>query len=112
MRTWRWYSKVVLALLLAAFAYFVWPTRYAWEVPSTGGFPTVIRRDRFTGQILLLRPPLVEKQATADEMLDAALGRTGLDPELYEAIHGLGPDAARRQRADDAGRPNLFDNLE
>ncbi len=26
MRTWRWYSKVLFALLVAAFAYFVWPT--------------------------------------------------------------------------------------
>jgi hypothetical protein len=26
MRTWRWYSKVLLGLLILAFAYYVWPT--------------------------------------------------------------------------------------
>jgi len=67
MRTWRWYSKVLFALLVAAFAYFVWPTPYAYfvvEMParvsfsSTGsGLGTVpvpggnqlIRVNRFTG---------------------------------------------------------------
>ena len=34
MRTWHWYSKLALALLLAAFAYYVWPT--PWRVYNRG----------------------------------------------------------------------------
>jgi hypothetical protein len=51
MRHWRWYSKLLFALLVAAFAYFVWPTPWtyydnvdAWGVQST------LRTNRFTGR--------------------------------------------------------------
>lgn len=30
MRTWRWYSKLTLALVLAAFVYWVWPTPWRY----------------------------------------------------------------------------------
>ena len=33
MRTWRWYSKLGFALLLAAFAYCVWPTPWRYFPP-------------------------------------------------------------------------------
>jgi hypothetical protein len=36
---WRWYSKLLLALLVAAFAYFVWPTPWMYfTVPSGSGY--------------------------------------------------------------------------
>jgi len=36
MRTWRWYSKVLLGLLILAFAYYVWPT--PWQCFYDGHF--------------------------------------------------------------------------
>jgi len=56
MRTWRWYSKVLFAVLVAAFAYWVWPTRYAYRMSTTpmGGTPITMRVDRFTGRVDLL----------------------------------------------------------
>ena len=47
MRTWRWYSKVLFALLVAAFAYWVWPTPWRWEETNTG----LYRLNRFTGRV-------------------------------------------------------------
>lgn len=52
MRTWRWYSKLLPALLLAAFAYWVWPT--AWEHYRDEGVN--VRVNRFTGKAEFLRP--------------------------------------------------------
>jgi hypothetical protein len=47
MRTWRWYSKLLLGLLLLAFAYWVWPTPYRyWR----DGF-MVSRMDRLRGMV-------------------------------------------------------------
>ena len=46
MRTWRWYSKLLFALLIAAFAYFVWPT--PWDCLKA--VPPVFR-NRLTGGI-------------------------------------------------------------
>jgi len=45
MRTWRWYSKLLFALLVAAFAYFAWPT--PWQYHPTGG--RLYRTHRITG---------------------------------------------------------------
>ena len=48
MRHWRWYSKVLFALVLAAFAYWVWPTpweRFQWGDRAPG------RVNRFTGAV-------------------------------------------------------------
>jgi hypothetical protein len=47
MRTWRWYSKVLFALLVAAFAYWVWPTPYLY-LHGPQGIP--VRVNRFTGR--------------------------------------------------------------
>jgi len=47
MRTWRWYSKVLFALLVAAFAYWVWPTPWRYEI--VWGGEALIRVNRFTG---------------------------------------------------------------
>jgi hypothetical protein len=52
MRSWRWYSKLLFALLVAAFAYFVWPTPWMYfigETPVSGSFP--IRIHRLTGKM-------------------------------------------------------------
>jgi len=71
MRTWRWYSKVVLALVVAAFAYFVWPTPWTYyqcnpsvgitapERPSVFGrtveeYSIWLRLNRFTGKVEVL----------------------------------------------------------
>ena len=45
MRTWRWYSKVLLALVALAFAYWVWPTPYRYWNDHAWSF----RVNRFTG---------------------------------------------------------------
>ena len=36
MRSWRWYSKVLFALLVAAFAYWVWPTPWRYYTLENG----------------------------------------------------------------------------
>ena len=50
MRHWRWYSKVLFALLAAAFAYWVWPT--PWQHFTRGELP--IRTHRVTGRTEIL----------------------------------------------------------
>jgi hypothetical protein len=47
MRTWRWYSKVLLALAILAFAYFVWPTPYRYFTVRG----VAHRENRFTGEV-------------------------------------------------------------
>jgi hypothetical protein len=47
MRTWRWYSKLLFALLVAAFAYFVWPTPWRYDHTRDG---TLVRIHRVTGK--------------------------------------------------------------
>ena len=37
MRHWRWYSKLLFALLVAAFAYFVWPTPWMYFTVAPAG---------------------------------------------------------------------------
>jgi hypothetical protein len=44
MRTWRWYSKLLFALLVAAFAYFVWPTPWRYHTLENGAFWAVAWR--------------------------------------------------------------------
>jgi len=41
MRTWRWYSKVLLGLLILAFAYYVWPTPWTCYQFNPGGVVSV-----------------------------------------------------------------------
>ena len=58
MRTWRWYSKALFALLVAAFAYFVWPTPWRYftartDMPEIG---TSWREHRVTGRLQLFAP--------------------------------------------------------
>jgi len=48
MRTWRWYSKALFALLVAAFAYFVWPTPRRYT-KGPGGI--MLRVNRFTQRV-------------------------------------------------------------
>lgn len=62
MRSWRWYSKVLFALLVAAFAYWVWPTPWQYlPPPLPKGIDTeygwgivALRFNRFTGRIQAL----------------------------------------------------------
>jgi hypothetical protein len=37
MRSWRWYSKLLFALLVAAFAYWVWPTPWQYFILDRPG---------------------------------------------------------------------------
>ncbi len=50
MRHWRWYSKVLFALLVAAFAYWVWPT--PWRYDHTSG--NLVRIHRATDETAIL----------------------------------------------------------
>jgi hypothetical protein len=66
MRSWRWYPKVLSALLVAALAYWVWPTPwgpYPCAVYSRGGRDyagtwgqTTVRVNRLHGHAEELRP--------------------------------------------------------
>jgi len=50
MRHWRWYSKVLLGLVLAAFAYWVWPTPWRYDhLGYEGGHRVPVRTHRVTG---------------------------------------------------------------
>ncbi len=49
MRSWRWYSKVLFALLVAAFAYWVWPTPWRDHSVDALGTPLLVRENRLTG---------------------------------------------------------------
>ena len=49
MRNWRWSSKMSFALLVAAFAYWVWPTPWAYSGSQDGEMLT--RRNRITGRV-------------------------------------------------------------
>ena len=51
MRSWRWYFKVLFALLVAAFAYWVWPT--PWQTEKVRG--DTMRVNRVTGAAQVLR---------------------------------------------------------
>ena len=50
MRSWRWYSKVLFALMVAAFAYWVWPTPWRYYAAGVGGGVMLFRENRFTGR--------------------------------------------------------------
>ena len=54
MRTWRWYSKVLFAILAAAFAYYVWPTPWHYF----DGYPGIHERrvHRVTERAQILYP--------------------------------------------------------
>jgi len=52
MRTWRWYSKVLFALLVAAFAYWVWPT--LWFYPSPVQGHELMRIHRVTSEVQVI----------------------------------------------------------
>jgi hypothetical protein len=54
MRHWRWYSKVLLGLVLAAFAYWVWPTPWGYDHTRLSDEECVIRLNRVTGRPHLL----------------------------------------------------------
>jgi hypothetical protein len=57
MRSWRWYSKVLFALLVAAFAYWVWPTpwQYGQEHEGIRGRSVIypLRMQRISGRTQL-----------------------------------------------------------
>ena len=53
MRTWRWYSKLLFALVVAAFAYCVWPTPWMYYPVSATTIRTLglHRVNRMTGRV-------------------------------------------------------------
>jgi hypothetical protein len=81
MRAWRWYSKVLLALLAVAFGYLVWPTPWRYytldngtllymvcskdkQVPPEPLSPVslLIRQHRVTGQTQMFVGPLGQRE--------------------------------------------------
>ena len=56
MRSWRWYSKVLFALLVVAYAYWVWPTPWRDEgyVTNPSGVQMEVRLRRITGRAQFL----------------------------------------------------------
>ena len=53
MRHWRWYSKLLFALVVAAFAYFVWPTPWRHFTAYMGDMTLTYREHRITGETQL-----------------------------------------------------------
>ena len=53
MRSWRWYSKLLFALLIVAFAYFVWPTPWVYHLNGD----EIFRVNRATGSVEFRHPP-------------------------------------------------------
>jgi hypothetical protein len=116
MRTWRWYSKVLLGLALAAFAYWVWPT--AWVhcttfFPGSAGPPEMVsaRVNRFTGRTEVLSPlgwcdgiTLVEDYGDRDGPLLALVGHQYPAAERAKARAKLPPFERFKAEAQDAQR--------
>jgi hypothetical protein len=59
MRSWRWYSKVLFALLVAAFTYLGWPTPWYYVPPAPGSAHDlgtgIVRVHRVTGEVQRVR---------------------------------------------------------
>jgi hypothetical protein len=50
VRSWRWYSKLLFALLVSAFAYWVWPTPWRHSSLVVGEVALPVRVHRVTGR--------------------------------------------------------------
>jgi len=97
MRTWRWYSKLLFAVFLLAFAYWVWPTPYSH---TTGYRGVPVRVSRITGSkqefcqgrwLRFMRPGQMtfnEFMARYYPGLDREFGEIGKD--LNEHLSGRG----------------------
>jgi hypothetical protein len=87
MRSWRWYSKVLFALLAAAFAYWVWPTPWRYDHWEGGG---AIRTHRVTGRMQVLRDSgWVDLRRAGAENL-SLLERLELEAEARDAQRDQG----------------------
>ena len=90
MRHWRWYSKVLLALLVAAFAYFVWPTPWVPYSRST----EIIRVHRVTGHTQVLLRRGWRDRASIEKFIGDARADNRTDREIAEyLINGEGLDS-------------------
>ena len=81
MRQWRWYSKLLFALLVAAFAYFVWPTPWMYFGNGMGGqVGTMVRVKRITGTPYMLHGQdgwqKIRAKRTFGELAPEPKGRT------------------------------------
>ena len=81
MRQWRWYSKLLFALLVAAFAYFVWPTPWMYFGNGMGGqVGTIVRVNRITGTPYMLHGQdgwqKIRAKRTFGELAPEPKGRT------------------------------------
>jgi len=105
MRSWRWYSKLLFALLVAAFAYFVWPTQWrgfhaAFSPNSDSVHLTLmVRENRFTGRVQCRFLPGSTRWADSDAPHDYAAeeeakARVQSDPELAAIARGIDPELA------------------
>jgi len=71
MRSWRWYSKVLFALLVAAFAYSVWPTPWMYGLDGT----PPRRVNRLTGQVEYLTRMMPYESGTVGAKYSRTQGR-------------------------------------
>jgi hypothetical protein len=111
MRSWRWYSKVLFALLVAAFAYWVWPT--AWFYPPLSS--TIARVHRVTGEVQRTRdgywerviPPRARVETEAEHQtrvsafaeLDAlSKAKTKSKGSAFDELDALSRAAGRARR--------------
>ncbi len=80
MRTWRWYSKLLFALLVAAFAYCVWPTPWMYFGNGMGGqVGTIVRVNRITGTPYMLHGQDGWQKISKQELFTPGVGV--IDPE-------------------------------
>jgi membrane protein implicated in regulation of membrane protease activity len=50
MRSWPWYSKVLFALAVLAFAWLVWPTPWRRSEVTVSSTRVIVRENRLTGR--------------------------------------------------------------
>ncbi len=86
MRQWRWYSKVLFAILVAAFAYWVWPT--PWVTYS--GSSEIRRVHRVTGRYQVLMRLGWRDRASLEKFVRHARAVHYTDREIAELLIGEG----------------------
>ena len=86
MRSWRWYSKVLFALLVVAFAYWVWPTPWRYDHTQVGRLHLPVRTHRITGRAEMLSGTTWEQRKPPKQDNGDHLDILGKSPEKDSGV--------------------------
>lgn len=86
MGKWRWYSKLLLALVLAAFAYFVWPTPYSWYPVERSRY--MIQRNRVTGRCVFVEAQEPRQKRVAPDPFEEELRKQEGKDVTFGEVYG------------------------